>query len=87
MTVEDRIAFDKQAGGYVLHKSNKLQIQSRKNDDEDILKHVINLQHQLKAIRDHVFDYDMDDVFTIVLPVNQPTECTRHRAANVQPLR
>ena len=70
LSVEDRLAFDKQATGYVLGKHNKLQVYTRLNNDQEILKNVVNPQQQLRTIRNHLMDYDIDDVFTIVVPVD-----------------
>ena len=70
MTPEEHIAFEQKATGYVLSKHNKLRVQSHLNQDDDVLKNVYNLQYQLKALRDHVTNYDLMDVFTIVVPVD-----------------
>ena len=70
MTPEEHIAFEQKATGYVLSKHNKLRVQSHLNEDDDVLKNVYNLQYQLKALRDHVTNYDLMDVFTIVVPVD-----------------
>ena len=68
LTVEDRLAFDKQATGHVLGKHNKLQVFSRLVQDTEILKNVLNLQQQLRTLRNHISEYDIDDVFNIVMP-------------------
>ena len=68
LTVEDRLAFDKQATGYVLGKHNKLQVFSRLVQDTEILKNVLNLQQQLRTLRNHISEYDIDDAFNIVMP-------------------
>ena len=68
LTAEDRIAFDTKASGYALHKGNKLRVQSQFTEDEDILKNIHNLQYQIKALKNHVTEYDMLDVFTVVVP-------------------
>ena len=56
------------AQGYVLSKHNKLRLLSTSYTDGDVLKHVSSLQHQLRQLRAHAYDYDFDDVFTIVVP-------------------
>ena len=68
LSADERIAFDKQASGYVLAKGNKLRDQSQLTIDEDILKNVHNLQHQIKSLKEHVMEHDMLDVCMIVLP-------------------
>jgi hypothetical protein len=68
LPTDERIAFDKQASGYVLAKGNKLRVQSQLTIDEDILKNVHNLQHQIKSLKEHVIEHDMLDVCMIVLP-------------------
>jgi hypothetical protein len=70
LSAEDRIAFDQQASGYVLNKNNKLRVQSQLTKDTEILKNVHNLQYQIKALKNHVVEYDMANVFTIVVPVD-----------------
>lgn len=68
LSADERIAFDQKASGYVLDKKNKLRVQSQLTADEDILKNIHNLQYQIKALKNHVTEYDMLDVFTIVVP-------------------
>ena len=70
LSAEERIAFDKQAGGFILPKGNKLRVQSTLTIDTDVLKNVHNLQYQIKALKAHVTEYDILDVFTIVLPTD-----------------
>jgi hypothetical protein len=70
LSAEDRIAYDQRAGGYVLNKNNKLRVQSQLTKDTEILKNVHNLQYQIKALKNHVVDYDLADVFTIIVPVD-----------------
>ncbi len=70
MKSDERIAYDKAASGYVLPKTNKLRVQSRLTADEDVLKHVHNLQYQIKALRAHATEHDIIDVMTIVIPKN-----------------
>lgn len=68
LTTEERLAFEQKASGYVLGKNNKLRVQSQLTEDDDILKNMHNLYHQVKALKAHVIEYDMMDVFTIVVP-------------------
>ena len=63
---EQLSVFIKSATGYVLSKTNKLNVLSLKEDDEGVLKHVHNLKSQLKALEDHAINHDIVDVFTIV---------------------
>ena len=70
LSTEEQIAFDKQAGGFILPKGNKLWVQSTLTIDTDVLKNVHNLQYQIKALKAHVTEYDILDVFTIVLPTD-----------------
>jgi hypothetical protein len=37
-------------------------------EDTEILKNVHNLQYQIKALKNHVVEYNMAGVFTIVVP-------------------
>ena len=57
-------------GSWVLPRDNKLQVLTIKNDDEKLLFSVKNLQHQLGILQEHCFVHDLDDVFTIVEPVD-----------------
>ena len=61
-------AFVKAATSYVLSKSNKLSVQSYTINDELKLDHIQAVDSQLKLLRDHISNFDMDDVFTIVVP-------------------
>jgi len=63
---EQRQIFVKSATGYVLSKTNKLNLLSLKEDDEGVLKHVHNLRAQLQALEEHAIKHDIVDVFTIV---------------------
>ena len=65
LDAEQLQTFVKAATGFVLSRTNKLAVLSTKTDDDGILKHVHNLRSQLKAIEDHLVNYDMV-VFTIV---------------------
>ena len=67
---EERATFIKSAQRYVLSKGNKLKVFSMELDDEKKLEHVRNLGLQLKLLKDHLVDHDMEDVFTIVIPKN-----------------
>lgn len=70
LPVEDRLAFDGKAGGYCLGKHNKLRLLSNKIDDDEALMKNCNLQQQLRAIRKHCDEYDISDVFTVLVPVD-----------------
>jgi len=65
---EERAAFIKSAQRYVLSKGNKLKVFSMDLDDDKKLEHVRNLNLQLKLLKEHLVDHDMEDVFTIVIP-------------------
>ena len=67
---EERATFIKSAQRYVLSKGNKLKAFSMDLDDDKKLEHVRNLGLQLKLLKDHLVDHDMEDVFTIVIPKN-----------------
>ena len=54
----------------VLPKDNKLSPMTIKNDDEKLLFSDKNLQCQLDEIKKHCIRYDIDDVYTIVEPVD-----------------
>ena len=69
LTSEDRIAFDRAASGYVLAKSNKLCIVQIATNDQDILHNLLNTHNQLRSLKAHVNEYDIGDVFTVVLPI------------------
>lgn len=68
LPTEDRLAFDTKAGGYVLNKNNKLRLLSSTIDDDEALQKNCNLQHQLRALRQHCDEFDISDVFTILIP-------------------
>lgn len=67
---EARQAFARGATGYVLAKSNKLSVPTTTTDAEGTLTHLHNLSSQLDQLRAHMENYDMDDVFQIVIPRN-----------------
>jgi hypothetical protein len=67
---ETKQLFVKSATGYVLTKSNKLTVFSMQDTDDDKLKQLNSLQTQLKLLRAHMQNYDILDVFTIVVPTN-----------------
>lgn len=71
-----RNIFQEKATRYVLPKNNKLQI--RVSDANDELKHVYSLRAQLTSLRDHLYQMDIDDVFTIVCPVDVKTTNALH---------
>jgi len=70
MSHDAKLLFQKNATGYVLPKTNKLSVPVVKQNTVDgtLLTEIHNLQSQLKALREHLFDFDMIDVFEIVLP-------------------
>ena len=69
LSSEDRIAFDKAAAGYVLSKHNKLRVTQVTTEDKEILTNLLNTHNQLRALKAHVIEYDIGDVFTVLLPV------------------
>ena len=77
--------FVKSATGYVLTKHNKLQVLSTKTEDDGVLQHVHNLQTQLKLLRAHADDYDISDVFTIVVPLSLTTTPLLNTTADNKP--
>jgi hypothetical protein len=62
--------FVKSATGYVLTKSNKLTVFSMQDTNDDKLKQLNSLQTQLKLLRAHMQNYDILDMFTIIVPTN-----------------
>ena len=72
LSPEDKIPFDKQAGGYVLNKGNKLRVYSEHDKDKDLLMQNQWFQYQLKSLSDHTDRMDIGnrDVCTVVVPVN-----------------
>ena len=71
LSVRDRETFmTKATSPFVLPKDNKLQPMTIKNDDEKLLFSVKNLQFQLDEIEKHCIKYDIDDVYTIVEPID-----------------
>ena len=60
--------FWKSATGHVLAKNNKLEVMSIKNDDDQLLFQVKNLNTQIKALKNHFYAHDCIEVFTIVVP-------------------
>jgi hypothetical protein len=67
---ETKQLFVKSATGYVLTKNNKLTVFSMQDTDDDKLKQLNSIQTQLKLLRAHMQNYDILDVFTIVVPSN-----------------
>ena len=70
LEADERMKFIKEASGYVLSKTNKLRVQSQLTADDEVLKNIYNLQFQIKALKNHAIEYDIADVFTIVVPVD-----------------
>lgn len=68
LSSEDRIAFDKAASGYVLSKNNKLRMTQVTTEDKEILTNLLNTHNQLRALKAHAIEYDIVDVFTVLLP-------------------
>lgn len=67
LAADVKLTFSKHATGYVLSKSNKLAEPVISNEDGK-LNHIHNLQAQLKTLRHHMVNYDIMDVFHIVIP-------------------
>jgi hypothetical protein len=70
LSAEALDTFASSATGYVLAKNNKLAVVSSTQSDDGKLERVRNLQQQLRAIRDHLYLHDLDDVFQIVMPTD-----------------
>lgn len=68
MKPDVKLAFQKSATGFVLSKTNKLSVPVVTNQGEAILTEIHNLSSQLQALKEHCHDYDMLDVFEIVVP-------------------
>lgn len=71
-----RLAFTKAATGYVLGRANKLNVPKISASTEDQLAQVMNLQSQLKVVRQHWYEYDIIDVATVVVPVDLEKDST-----------
>ena len=56
--------FVKAATSYVLSKLNKLSVQSYVINDELKLDHIQAVDSKLKLLRNHISNFDVDDVFT-----------------------
>jgi len=67
---KSKMLFHEKAVYYVLPKSNKLAARPSKVKADDELKHVMQLRTQLTALKTHMYLFDIDDVFTIVKPVD-----------------
>jgi len=63
----------KKAIRYVLPKSNKFSIRPTKTKTDDELKHAVQPRSQLTTVQEHMHSMDIDDVFTIVKPVDVNT--------------
>ena len=70
---EARQAFVDGATGAVLARKNRLRTLSTKEDDDGVLSHVHNLRTQLQTLKDHLVQYDLVDVFTIISPTDLAT--------------
>ena len=70
MTAEDRIQYEKAAGGFVLSKTNKLRPLSTLTKDEDVLSNVHNLNGQIRSLEKHCIEHDIADVCTILVPMD-----------------
>lgn len=68
LPTEDRLAFDTKVASYVLAKNNKLRQQSSVVDDDEALQKNHNLRNQVRAIKKHCDEYDISDVFTVLVP-------------------
>lgn len=68
LPTEDRLAFDARVASYVLAKNNKLRQQSSVVEDDEALQKNYNLRNQIRAIKKHCDEYDISDVFTILVP-------------------
>jgi hypothetical protein len=71
LSSEDKIAFDKAASGYVLSKANKLRVTQVTTEDKDILTNLLNTHNQVRDLKAHIKEYDIDDGFTVVIPINE----------------
>ena len=79
-----RQAFVKAATGYVLPKNNKLSAPQIVSADSKFLIQALNLQSQLKMIKEHMITYDIFDVMTIVVPIDvQHTMAVERRTYNL----
>jgi len=67
---KSKMLFHKKAVYYVLPKSNKLAARPSKVKADGELKHVMQLRTQLTALKTHMYLFNIDDVFTIVKPVD-----------------
>ena len=73
LDAETRQIFQEKATRYVLPKHNKLQIKTitgQPGEADAELKTVHNLRAQLATLREHLYQHDLDDVFTIIKPVD-----------------
>jgi hypothetical protein len=68
LSAEDRLAFEAKAGGYVLGKNNKLRVLTQAAEDDEILTKNYNLQYQVLAIKQHCYEYDIEDCMRILTP-------------------
>ena len=62
MTAEDRIQFNKEAGGYVLDKKNKLRILFDSTKEDKALYKQANLRGQVTLLKKHSVECDINDV-------------------------
>ena len=57
-------------GGWVLPKGSKLSPPLVVMKDDKLLAHVETLQAQIRMLQIHMERHDIDDVLTIVVPIN-----------------
>ena len=62
--------FVRSATGFVLSKGNKLTTPTFNSTNNKFLVQVLNLQSQLNQLRNHMTQYDIIDVLTVVVPVD-----------------
>ena len=74
MPADVRLTFQKSATGYVLAKNNKFQMPVLKHDAEggETLEGLCLVNRQVDSIKDHLRQFDMDDVMDIVIPLALP---------------
>ena len=75
LTAEAKLKYEEAATGYNLPKNGKLSIPSGiiSETDDKLVFHVERLQDQIKSLKKHMETYDIDDVMTVVVPIDVRT--------------
>ena len=80
LDAETRMNLIKQATGFVLSKNNKLSLPNFKTNDDGTLTSWSNVDHQVRTLHSWCVQWDMANVFTIILPVGDLLTSSKARS-------